>query len=486
MTMRYDLVLRNGVLIDGTGDPRRGADVAIKGDRIAAVAAPGELRGDNEFDASGLIVAPGFIDVHTHDDTALIENPDMAMKVSQGVTTVICGNCGASPAPMTRDTPLGPLSLIVRNREYLASSFKDFATIVRDARPAVNSAFLIGHSTLRMSAMGEDLYREATPSEVTVMRDLLDASLDEGAIGMSTGLVYAPAYAATTDEVVNVAAALAKWGGVYTTHMRDEGDDILNALDEAFEVGRRANVPLIISHHKCTGRNNFGRMSETLPKIDAARATQDISFDVYPYDAGSTILTKGAVAKAERVIVTWSESVPDAGGRDLADLAQQWNVSLDDAVDRLHPAGAIYFSMHERDVQSALSHPVAMVGSDGLPFDTFPHPRLWGAFTRVLGHYSRDLKLFPLEDAVRRMTSLPAAKFGLTGRGVVRAGAYADICVFDADTVIDAASFQDPVAPSKGIALVLVNGSVAWGDGMNTCGRNGQVLLRQELQSEAR
>jgi N-acyl-D-amino-acid deacylase len=480
----YDLVIRNGSAIDGTGAPRRRADVAIKGARIAAIGEPGTLKSDNEFDAAGKIVAPGFIDVHTHDDTALIENPAMTMKASQGVTTVVCGNCGASPSPFTQVVPTELIGLIVKKPEHMTKTFAAFAELVQDARPAINSAFLIGHSTLRMSAMGLDLNRPATAAEVTTMRGLLDQSLEDGAIGLSTGLFYPPAIAATTDEVADVAAPLARHGGIYTTHMRDEADHVLDSLDETFEIGRRAGAPIVISHHKCSGRQNFGRMRETLPKIDDAKKRQHVVFDVYPYVAGSTILRKEMLARAEKVLITWSKSVPEASGRDLVDIAKDWNVSPEDACDRLHPAGAIYFMMDEKDVQAALSHPSAMIGSDGLPFDTYPHPRLWGTFPRVLGHYVRELKLFPLEDAVRRMTSLPAATFGLTARGALKEGYYADICVFDAETVIDTADFTTPISPAKGIELVLVNGKAAYGN--SNVARSGNVLLRHELQAEAK
>ncbi len=228
----YDLVIRNGSVIDGSGAPRRKADIAIAGERIAAITESGSLRSDNEFDATARIVAPGFIDVHTHDDTALIENPGMAMKASQGVTTVVCGNCGASPSPFTREVPLDVMALIVRRPELMTKTFGAFAGLIEAAEPALNSAFLIGHSTLRMSAMGNDLGRPATDAEVVVMRDLLDASLEDGAIGMSSGLFYAPATAATTDEVAEVAKPLGRWGGVYTAHMRDEADHVLQSLDE--------------------------------------------------------------------------------------------------------------------------------------------------------------------------------------------------------------------------------------------------------------
>ena len=482
---RYDTVIRNSQVADGTGRALFTADVALKGDRIAAVEAPGTLRGDNEIDAAGKVVAPGFIDVHTHDDTALIDNPSMAMKASQGVTTVVCGNCGASAAPFIRDDIGHFLTLIVKKRETVSRTFAEFAAKVDAAKPAINGAFLIGHSTLRMNALGNDLARQASPAEVKVMRDLLDQSLEQGAIGMSSGLFYPPAMAASTDEVAEVAGPLGKWGGVYTAHMRDEGDDILKSMDETFEIGRRAGAPVIVSHHKCSGRTNFGRMKETLPKFTEAMKQQQIAFDVYPYVAGSTILRKEMLDSADKVLITWSDTVPGVSGRDLADIAREMGCSIHDAADRLQPAGAIYFMMDEKDVQSAMAHPGAMIGSDGIPFDTHPHPRLWGTFPRVLGHYARDLKLFPLEDAVRRMTSYSAQRFNLTKRGEVRPGFYADICVFDPATIIDTATFEKPISPARGIDVVLCNGAVVWRDGKPGDGRAGRTLRRQDLQAEA-
>jgi N-acyl-D-amino-acid deacylase len=476
----FDIVIRNGQVADGTGKSLFAADVAIKGDRIAAVDAPGALQGDNEIDASGRVVAPGFIDVHTHDDTALIDNPTMAMKASQGVTTVVCGNCGASAAPFIR-TDIGHfLSLIVKRKENVSGSFAEFAGKVEAAKPAINGAFLIGHSTLRMNAMGNDLTRQATTPEIALMRELLDQSLEQGAIGMSSGLFYPPAMAASTDEVAEVAKPLGKWGGVYTAHMRDEGDDVLKSMDETFEIGRRAGAPVVVSHHKCSGRSNFGRMKETLPKFTDAMKQQEIAFDVYPYVAGSTILRKEMLDRADKVLITWSDTVKGVAGRDLKDVAGEMGCSIYDAADRLQPAGAIYFMMDERDVQSALAHPGAMIASDGIPFDTHPHPRLWGTFPRVLGHYSRELKLFPLEDAVRRMTSYSAQRFRLAGRGEVRPGFYADICVFDPETVIDTATFEKPISPARGIDTVLCNGAIAWRDGKPGGSRSGRVLRRGE------
>jgi N-acyl-D-amino-acid deacylase len=320
--------------------------------------------------------------------------------------------------------------------------------------------------------------RAATKDEIKVMKGRLDEALGAGAVGMSTGLYYPPANAAPTEEVIELAHVVHAHKAVHTTHMRDESDRVMNSLNETFRIGREADVPVVISHHKVTGKHNFGRTRETLAAIDAARKAQPIAIDVYPYIASSTILKPEWTAIARRVLITWSKKMPEAGGRDLADIAREMGVDAKEAAQRLLPAGAIYFTMDEEDVQRVLSWPEAMIGSDGLPHDVHPHPRLWGTFPRVLGHYSRDLKLFSLEEAVRRMTSLTAQRFGLADRGVLREGAFADLVVFDQDKIIDRATFEQPKLPAAGIDLVLVNGTPVWRDGAETRNRPGRALRR--------
>jgi N-acyl-D-amino-acid deacylase len=267
--------------------------------------------------------------------------------------------------------------------------------------------------------------------------------------------------------------------------MRDESDHVLEALDESFEIGRAAGVPVVISHHKTAGRRNFGRSRDTLKKIDRAMTGQPIGLDAYPYIAASTVLEPKWVDHAERILITWSKGAPEQTGRDLADIAKDWGVPLLAAAERLQPAGAVYFTMDEADVRRILSFPHTMIGSDGLPHDSHPHPRLWGTFPRVLGHYCRDENLFPIEEAVRRMTGLPAQQFGLANRGQIAVGAYADIAVFDPATVIDKATFEAPMTPAAGIDLVMVNGEVVWRAGVHTGARPGRALRRQALQAEA-
>jgi N-acyl-D-amino-acid deacylase len=473
-----DIIIRNGDVIDGTGRPRFRADVALTGDRITAI---GDLKDDSAsqiIDATGRIVSPGFIDVHTHDDRLLLSHPAMTPKLSQGVTTVITGNCGISLAPLTiTDRPPPPLDLLGDRTWYRFATFADYIAAIDAHPPAINMAALVGHSTLRVAAM-KDVSQPATDQEIETMRSLLQEALDAGAIGFSTGLFYPTNNPAPKEEVIALAELLAPVGGIYTTHMRDEADHVHQSLEETFDTARQAGVPVIISHHKCSGRANWGRSVDTLRMIDQARKQHPIGLDVYPYAASSTVLMPELMDDQLRTLITWSEAVPEASGQDLGAIAQQWNCTHQDAAERLQPAGAVYFQMDEADVQRILRYPHSMVGSDGLPHDRFPHPRLWGAFPRVLGHYVRDAQLFSLEEAVRRMTNLSATQFRLNDRGVLREGAFADVVIFDADEISDTASFEHPTQPASGIDYVLVNGAIAWTGGRYAGTQSGRVLKR--------
>ncbi len=472
-----DVLIKGGTLIDGTGRKRVEADIAIEGDRIIALGAALPIEAKTTISAHDRIVSPGFIDAHTHDDRAVLSSPDMTAKISQGVTSVIAGNCGVSLAPLTGREPPPPLNLLGGRDWYRFGTFSDYAQELTENSPATNIAMLAGHSTLRVSVM-DDLDRAATNAEIEQMGRLLDDSLAAGCIGMSTGLAYPTAMAAPTDEVVELAKHLAPFNGIYCTHMRDEGDYVIESTKETIAIGERSGAPVVISHHKSSGRNNWGRTSDTLALIAAAKRNQNINLDVYPYIASSTVLMPEFVEGAERVTVTWSRSHPEVAGRDLDDIRQEWGCSLDEAITRLLPAGAIYFQMHEDDLRRVLSFSDAMIGSDGLPHDEFPHPRLWGTFPRVLGYYCRDVGLFSLEEAVRRMTSVPASVFGLRDRGIIREGAFADLVIFDSQQVIDRADFETPKQPAAGIDMVMVNGQPVWRDVAWTGELPGRLLRR--------
>lgn len=477
---RPALVISNATVFDGSGAPRFTGDVAIEGERIVAIAAAGTLRGAASIDATGLALAPGFIDVHTHDDRMLVDGGGMAPKVSQGVTTVVAGNCGISLAGLSlQGRPPQPLDLLDPSGGWFRfPTFEDYFAAFERQPAATNAAFLVGHSTLRAAAM-DDLSRAASPAECRRMCAAIDEAMQAGALGLSTGTFYPPAAAAPTSELIELSRRLTDCGGLYVTHMRNEAEAILPAIDETLEIGRACGIGVVISHHKVAGLANHGRSVETLARIADAMQRQPVALDCYPYEASSTVLSASRLSMSSRVLVAWSTPHPECAGRDLAQVAAGWGVSAEEAVQRLQPAGAIYFMMDERDVQRILAFPETMIGSDGLPHDASPHPRLWGTFPRVLGHYSRDLGLFPLEVAVHKMTGLPAARFGLHGRGRIEPGAHADLVLFDPATVIDSATFESPVRPAAGIHLVMVNGTPVWRDGGATGERPGRVLRRE-------
>jgi len=476
-----DLIIRGGTLIDGTRAPRRKADVAVRHGKVAKVGDLGKEKAKAEIDASGKIVAPGFIDAHTHDDRLMLAAPDMAPKVSQGVTTVVAGNCGVSLAPAPNGVPrpvTPPLDLMdAEGTWFRFKSFKAYVQALKDSPPATNCALLVGHSMLRVQTM-KDLERPASQGEVSRMRELVEEALAAGAIGGSTGLYYEPAIASSTEEVIEVFRPLAKRNGLYCTHMRDEGDKVVDSLEETFRIGRELGVAVVISHHKVAGKPNHGRSAETLPLIERAMKRQRIGLDCYPYCASSTILSYSRTLPASKTLVTWSVPHPEASGMDLQEIAKQMNLSVEKTVEKLLPAGAIYFAMDEGDVQRILAFEHTMIGSDGLPHDAAPHPRLWGTFPRVLGHYARGLHLFPLETAVYKMTGLTAKTFGLADRGVLKEGFAADLVVFGEDDVAEGNTFQKPIAPAKGIDTVIVNGEPVWRDGKSTGARPGRVLAR--------
>ncbi len=482
MQKDFNLLIRNASIVDGTGAPRFSGDIGIRGDRIARIGDLSAMHGDVEIDQGGRIAAPGFIDAHTHDDRLMLSNPDMAPKVSQGITTVIAGNCGISLAPMPGGimrpvTP--PLNLLDEEGGWFSfPTFKSYIDELRAKPSATNCALLVGHTTLRVATL-DDVGLPATKEQIASMRALVQEALEAGAIGVSTGLFYEPSIAAPTEEVIEVSRPLKDFDGVYCTHMRNEAEQVIDSLEETFRVGREVGVQVVISHMKVVGPANHGRSQEALSLIEKNMARQPICLDCYPYTAGSTILSADRAASSSRVIVSWSKPMPEHAGKDLDVIAKELSVSEEEAIRQLSPAGGIYFRLDESDVQRILKFDKTMIGSDGLPHDASPHPRLWGSFPRVLGHYGRLLGLFPLETAVYKMTGLTAKNFGLKDRGVLKEGAFADLTLFDADTVDEAATYETPIAPARGIEAVIVNGAMVWQGGQPTGARPGRVLARE-------
>ncbi|MQY37223.1 D-aminoacylase [Streptomyces sp. RB17] len=508
MTRRdFDLLIRGGELADGTGSPLRRADVGIAAGRVCVLPADSSVTAARVHDATGQVVAPGFIDAHTHSDLTTLDDIGQAQAhaaVLQGVTVEICGNCGDSAFPH----PYG--------------DFAAFARAHTDTGRANHLVSLVGHGTVRGSVVGHD-DRAATDAELAEMCQVLDDALTAGAAGLSSGLIYTPGSYADTAEVTALAAVAARHGKPYVTHLRDEMSHVEAALDEAVRIARDSGAALHVSHHKTAGKYAWGRTLRTLPRLEHLRAAGlDVTCDVYPYTAGSTALAAmlppwahdggpeqllkrlGDPAARRRMRVSIAEGVPgwentvgnggwdriavasaarhpQLQGRTIADIAAQQGAEAIDVVAQLLLAEdgdvtIISHSMREDDVQRVLSTPFAIIGSDGVPKPGLPHPRWAGTFARVLGHYVRDLALLSLTEAVRKMTGATAARFGLTGRGVLCDGAAADLVVFDPATVTDRATFTEPLLPPAGITLVVVDGTVVVDDGAVTGARPGKLL----------
>ena len=478
--MQTDCLIKNVRVFDGSAADPYAADVAIDGGLIRAVGKLTGYEGREVIEGMGRALAPGFIDVHTHDDTSVIRTPQMLPKLSQGVTTVIVGNCGISAAPVRlAGPPPDPMNLLGDAEAFRYPTFASYVEAVNGARPAVNVAALAGHTALRNNHM-DRLDRAATAAEIDAMRAELREALENGALGLSTGLAYLSAYSAPTEEVVSLAEPLAAAGAIYVSHMRTEAEAIITAMHEAFEVGRASRVPVVLSHLKCAGVANWGRSAEVLEALETARAEQPVQCDCYPYTASSSTLDLRQVDERVRIVITWSTPHPEVAGQTLQQIAEEWGVAQRAAAERLLPAGAIYHCMAEDDVRRILQHPATMIGSDGLPHDPLPHPRLWGTFPRVLGYYCREQGIFSLAEAVHKMTGLPAHRFGLAGRGTIREGAFADLVLFDPETIRDTATFSHPVACAEGIAAVWVNGKLSFRDGFATAERAGRFLPRPQ------
>jgi N-acyl-D-amino-acid deacylase len=491
----HDLVIREVMLYDGSGAPPAGADVAVEGDRIAAVrggAAGAPLRGRETLDGRGLALAPGFIDVHTHDDFAAIAHPDMAFKLAGGVTTCVVGNCGFGAAPHAAAAVMAK----AMHPKLALPEWQGYAGYVRrlEQQPTgVNIGVLIGHGTARLAAMRTEA-RAPSGAEMSAMKATVAEGMEAGALGLSSGLVYDPGRFAATEELVELCALLRGTGGLYATHMRDESNGLLDSVREAIAIGERAGVPVQISHHKASGRSAWGLVRESLKLIEAAQSRGlEVHADQYPYTAGSTILSavyrdgklRGAIGDltGDDVVIASTEAHPQWEGRSLAQLGAEMGCSAEAAAERvLAEDGAVTCVLHamsEEDVRTVMRHPSTMIGSDGIPtIEGKPHPRLYGTFARVLGRYAREQNLFTMQEAVWRMTGFAAKKFGLKDRGLVREGAFADLVLFDPAKIIDRGTFEDPKRLPDGIRAVFVNGKKAVDNGTMTGVRTGRVLRR--------
>jgi dihydroorotase/N-acyl-D-amino-acid deacylase len=527
----YDILLLNGTIVDGTGNPWYRADVGIRGDRIAAIRSLRNATAPTIVDVSGQIVSPGFIDMLGQSEFRLLVDGRAMSKISQGITTEITGE-GGSAAPMNERTLAGMKSWMERyNIRIDWTDFEGYFRRLEQSKTAVNLATFVGASQVREYVVGLD-DRAPTPGELAEMKQLVRTAMQQGAIGLSTSLIYAPATFAKTDELIELVLAAREFGGIYATHIRDEGDKETQALFEAADIARADSIPVEIWHLKVAGKQNWGKMASVINLINQHRSQGiDMTADVYPYPASATSLSSRVPSWAhdggdgkllERLtdpttrkrirdevmgmapgtdnsfaatgpegILIASVSNPELKqyeGKRLSDIAREWkkdpvDAMIDFLVRDSVRTGGIFFSMNEEDVQMAVAQPWTSFCTDGGAYATDgplstgkPHPRAYGTFPRILGRYVREAKLLSIEDAIRKMTSLPAQRVGLKERGILKTGFYADVVVFDPATVIDKATFENPHQYSAGIHLVLVNGQPVWKEGVFGGNFPGRVL----------
>ena len=485
----------NGHVIDGSGRPGFQADVLISNEKIKRVGRfdTDEISEARVIDATGLVVAPGFIDIHAHADFALLQNGLAPHKINQGVTTEIIGNCGTGPAPANAEVKqyfdnflrymFGP----IETEGW--STIGEYFDVLDRQGIAVNTAYHVPHGIVRMYVMGMES-REPAAQEMEQMKDLVRQGMMDGAIGISTGLIYPPGSFSKTDELVELARVAGEFGGLYATHIRDEGDHLPEAMAEAIEIGERAGVAVQIAHHKAVGRRNWGRVSESIKLIEEARERGvDITADQYPYTASSTILgviiAEEGLGDPSDILIASTKYDHSLEGKTLEEVIAQSGKDAEEAAYDLMASeeGAVTvvaFGMSDDDVKTVMRHPTTFIGSDGIELETGkPHPRVYGTFPRVLGKYVREENVLSLEEAISKMTSLPAKKIGLKDRGLIAEGMFADIAVFDPKTIRDKATYQDPHQYPEGIHHVLVNGEFAVRDGKQTANRPGKVLRKE-------
>ena len=487
--------VENVTIVDGTGAPAVVGSVDVVADRIDAIRSTAEnvsARGSRTggqslsrvIDGNGLVLSPGFIDVHTHDEWALLLSPDHGCKTLQGVTSIVVGNCGVSAIPSAANQPVG--ASFDRLRDYFDA--------IEHSPVAVNVAALAGHGSMRTAVMGLRTNRRPTRAELDELGQLTRQALDDGAIGLSSGLAYEPGRYSEPDELIELTRIVADAGGIYTTHMRDEGSRLLDSIDESIDVAERAGVALQISHLKAAGPNNWGTVRDALARIDAAAARGvDVMADQYPYCRGSSLLEQVVSAGAldgpspfgtittDQILVAAAPANPHWEGHTITEIAAAAGVDPREMADRIIEAEGrscivVLDIMSEDDVRTVMSHAAVMVGSDGIPAGDKPHPRLGHTFPRVLGRYVREAGVLGLEEAIHRMTQLPAERFGFVDRGVIRPGALADLVLFDPTTVVDTGTYAEPNTVPAGIAGVWVNGTQVVDGGVVTGRHPGRVV----------
>lgn len=528
----FDLLLVNGRIVDGTGNPWYRADVGLKGERIDSIGLLGSEDAKRRIDLDGLVLSPGFIDIHTHSDLTPFVAPEADSHVYQGVTTDVIGNCGGSQAPMSdylkeRQRPMAEEYGI----EFDWNTFGEYLAKLESMKVSINLAAFVGQGTVRTAVMGME-NRQPTRGELEEMKGHVAEAMEAGAFGVSTGLWYAPSGFAGTEEIIELARVVASYGGIYATHIRGEGDPLIEAVREAIEIGDRAGLPVQISHHKAMGMRNWGKVHETLRMMEEARGRGvEVTADVYAWTANATGLTamlphwvhergRGAIIERlgdrearerikedmiegipgweslvsecgwDRIMITRSPNHEDYEGRTVQELAEKGGVDpYDFAFDLLIEedcmVGLVIFSIDEEDAMYVMRHPLTMIASDssaicprGYVGRGKPHPRGYGNAVRFLGTYVREKKLMTLEEGVRKLTSFPARKAGLKDRGMIREGLAADLVAFDPDEIANTATYQDPHRYPRGVHYVLVNGSLVVEKGEHIGTYPGKILRR--------
>jgi len=528
----FDLVIRNARIVDGTGSPWFRGDVAVRDGKIEyAGVLPEDIAAASVVDAGDCVLAPGFIDMHTHNDFLLLKEPAAASKLKQGVTTIMIGQCGISAAPITEEK----VELLSSYTGFIMAgatprwnwrSFGEYLDVLGEQKLGVNVGSFVGHGTIRLNVLGFES-RNPTEAEVAEMRNLAERAMEEGAFGMTSGLIYAPGVYSTDDEVQEIAKGLTKRRGLYLSHMRNESVDVVKSVHETIAVAEKAGIPGQVLHHKACGRKNFGKIRETLELLEMARARGvDMTVDQYPYAASSTTLRsilppwvhEGGVAKVierlsdsslrerlkkeipttddwenmllssggpEGVMVVYTPMTPECEGKTLPVIAEMkgkdpLDAAFDIIVANKGADTACYFMLDEEDVQFVMKHPLVMVASDSIPPAPGAkcHPRTNGTFPRVLGRYVREEKTLRLEEAVWKMSGFPAARLGLSKKGIIREGMDADLVIFDPETVVDGATYEDPFGEPKGISHVFVSGRLAVHNGEYTGAAAGKVLRK--------
>lgn len=533
----FDILVKNGFIVDGSGNPWFKADVAVEDGHMTKIGTVSPSKADEVIDAGGLMVSPGFIDMHSHSDFYLLVNPRSESKIRQGITTEVIGNCGFSLAPVhpkTVDFIKKEMGVLANEISWDWSTFEGYRTKLLKQGISVNVAPLIGHGILRGNVI-EYENREPTKEELDEMKALLAESMKAGAFGMSTGLIYTPGSYAKTEELIQLAKVVSKYGGIYSSHIRNEGDRLLEAVQEAIRIGETASVPVEISHMKSAGRNNWGRIKEALGIVEAARDRGvEVTCDFYPYTAGSTGLDaclppwvheggreemfkrlrdqavrkkiKDDIEKGvegwqnlvktggwDNIVISYCEKNKQYEGLSISEIAKKqgtnpFDTSFDLLLEEEGVVNVILHMMWEEDMKVVMKHPLSMVGTDGEGYAPYgplargkPHPRNYGTFPRILGKYVREEKVLTLQDAIRKMTSMPAQKLGLFNRGLIREGFWADIVVFNPLKVTDKATFTNPHQYPEGIEYVIVNGQKVIDKKEHTGKLPGKVLRAKHV-----